>query len=200
MGSPGEVNTVKIEDVNNDFHFAKRKKTGTWINSNMFIQTWKKIKEEGLWANRDWTVKVDIDAVFLPIRLRERLGQFEVTQNGIYLENCKYVNFGFFGSLEVFSHNAAATYMANLDDCTSALNYKGSEKITGNEPWGEDLFAQRCMELTKLLPMTSTLMRLAQHGGQRVRRKTGNGAPTAPPSRHPRSTLIASRPPNAELP
>merc|ERR1712203_514551 len=120
---------------------------GTWINSNMFIQTWKKIKEEGLWANRDWTVKVDIDAVFLPIRLRERLGQIEVTHNGIYLENCKYVNFGFFGSLEVLSHNAAATYMANLDDCTAALNYKGSEKITGNEPWGEDLFAQRCMDL-----------------------------------------------------
>jgi hypothetical protein len=141
------INTVKIEDPNNEFHFAKRKKTGTWINSNMFIQTWKKIKEEGLWANRDWTVKVDIDAVFLPIRLRERLGQIEVTRNGIYLENCKYVNFGFFGSLEVLSHNAAATYMANLDDCTSALNYKGSEKITGNEPWGEDLFAQRCMDL-----------------------------------------------------
>merc|ERR1712088_775980 len=104
-----------------------------WINSNMFIQTWKKIKEEGLWANRDWTVKVDIDAVFLPIRLRERLGQIEVTHNGIYLE--------------VLSHNAAATYMANLDDCTTTLNYKGSEKITGNEPWGEDLFAQRCMDL-----------------------------------------------------
>jgi len=144
---PNAINTVRIDDVNNDFHFAKRKQTGTWINSNLFIQTWKKIKEEGLWANRDWTVKVDIDAVFLPIRLRERLGQMEVTQNGIYLENCKYVNFGFFGSLEVLSHNAAATYMANLDDCMTALNYKGSEKVTGNEPWGEDLFAQRCMDL-----------------------------------------------------
>merc|ERR1711879_42072 len=83
---PNAVNTVKIDDVNNDFHFAKRKKT----------------EEEGLWEHRDWTVKVDIDAVFLPIRLRERLGQVEVTENGIYLENCKYVNFGFFGSLEVF--------------------------------------------------------------------------------------------------
>merc|ERR1711997_508781 len=95
----------------------------------------KKIKEEGLWANRDWTVKVDIDAVFLPMRLRERLGQVEVTENGIYLENCKYVNFGFFGSLEVFSHNAAANYMANLDDCTTTLNYKGHEK---NRKWRPD--------------------------------------------------------------
>merc|ERR1712165_105742 len=28
--SPGEVNTVKVDDVNGDFHFAKRKLTGTW--------------------------------------------------------------------------------------------------------------------------------------------------------------------------
>jgi len=144
------INTVKVDDVNNDFHFAKRKKTGTWINSNIFIATWKKIKEEQLWAGRDWTVKVDVDAVFLPSRLRDYLGQVEVTDNGIYLENCKYVNFGFFGSLEVLSHDAAATFMTNLDDCKQALNYKGSEKITGNEPWGEDLFAQRCMDLHKV--------------------------------------------------
>merc|ERR1711997_141106 len=78
----------------------------------------KAIKDEGAWASKDWTVKVDVDAVFLPMRLRDYLGQVEVTQNGIYLENCKM-----------------------------SLNYKGSEKLTGNEPWGEDLFAQRCMDL-----------------------------------------------------
>merc|ERR1719264_2180023 len=63
--------------------------------------------------------------------------------------------------------------------------------------------AWTCMELTKLMPSTSTLMRLAQHGGQRARRKTGNGAPTAAlqrrrqstTSRRPKNTLIASRPP-----
>jgi len=145
--TPGKINTVKVEDVNNDFHFAKRKKTGTWINSNMFIATWKAIKDEGLWAGKDWTVKVDADAVFLPSRLRTYLEQREVTQNGIYLESCKYVNYGFFGSLAVVSHNAAANYMSNLDDCKSTLNYLGSEKLTGNEPWGEDLFQQRCMDL-----------------------------------------------------
>jgi len=149
--SPGKINTVKVEDTNNDFHFAKRKKGGAWINSNMFIAAWKLIKDEpDLWSNKDWTVKVDADAVFLPIRLRQYLGKVEVTPNGIYLENCKYVNYGFFGSLEVFSKNAAKTYMASLDDCKQSLNYKGSEKLTGNEPWGEDLFAQRCMDLHKV--------------------------------------------------
>merc|ERR1712217_863341 len=145
--SPDKVSTVKVDDVNGDFHFAKRKKTGSWINSNIFIAAWKAIKEEGVWASKDWTVKVDADAVFLPIRLRQYLGKVEVTENGIYLENCKYVSYGFFGSLEVLSHDAAGTYMANLDDCKTSLNYLGREKLYGNEPWGEDLFAQRCMDL-----------------------------------------------------
>merc|ERR1712217_723572 len=92
-------------------------------------------------------MKVDADAVFLPTRLRDYLGKVEVTENGIYLENCKYVSYGFFGSLEVLSHTAASTYMANLDDCKTSLNYLGREKLYGNEPWGEDLFAQRCMDL-----------------------------------------------------
>jgi hypothetical protein len=145
--SPNKFNTVKVDDVNNDFHFQKRKKTGTWINSNIFIAAWKAIKDEGVWAGKDWTVKVDADAVFLPERLRQYVGQVEVTKNGVYFENCKYVSYGFFGSLEVLSHNAAGTFMANLDECKTSLNYMGSEKLTGYEPWGEDLFAQRCMDL-----------------------------------------------------
>merc|ERR1711979_3054 len=111
------VNTVKVNDDNNDFHFAKRKKTGTWINSNIFIAVWKSIKESDLWSSKDWTVKVDADAVFLPMRLRTKLATLEVTDNGIYLENCRWVRYGFFGNLEVISHKAVSTYLENLDDC-----------------------------------------------------------------------------------
>merc|ERR1711870_193423 len=74
--SPGKINTIKVDDVEGNFHFAKRKRVGKWVNSNMFLQAWRKMK-------------VDIDAVFLPIRLRQYLGQVEVTDNGIYLETCK---------------------------------------------------------------------------------------------------------------
>merc|ERR1712079_801111 len=88
---------------------------------NMYIQAWKKIREEQMWSSKDWTVKVDADAVFLPNRLRQKLGAVEVTDNGIYLEN--------------------------IDDCKTSLNYMGSEKDYGGEPWGEDLFTQRCMDL-----------------------------------------------------
>jgi hypothetical protein len=146
--APGKVNTIKVEDVDGDFHFAKRKRVGSWVNAPMFIAAWKKIQEEGMWTDKDWIVKVDVDAVFLPSRLRTYLEKVEVTSNGIYLENCKYVNFGFFGSLAVMSHDAAATYIKNLDTCKQELNYKGSEKATGMQPWGEDLFAQRCMDIS----------------------------------------------------
>merc|ERR1719414_1653930 len=148
--SPGKVDTVMVEDTENNFHTHKRKRTGTWINGNMFIAVWKKIKEENMWSSKDWTVKADADAVFLPNRLREKLGAIEVTANGVYLENCKYVRFGFFGNLEVISRQAVATYIANIDDCKATLNYMGAEEDYGMEPWGEDLFAQRCMDLHKV--------------------------------------------------
>jgi len=145
--SPGQVNTIKVDDVNGDFHFAKRKLTGTWVNSPIFLQIWKAIRTEGVWASHDWTVKVDADSVFLPMRLRTKLSSQKVTNSGIYLENCKYVNYGFFGNLEVISHQGFSTFLANIEDCTKALNWKGYEKDTGMEPWGEDLFLQRCMDL-----------------------------------------------------
>merc|ERR1712150_206074 len=145
--APDKVSTIKVEDVNGDFHFAKRKKAGTWVNSNMHIAAWKAIKDEGAWNKYDWTIKSDIDAIFIPIRLRDKLGQVEVTDNGIYLENCKWEYYGFFGALEVISHDGVGTLINNLDDCKASLNYKEGQKSTGNQPWGEDLFVQRCMDL-----------------------------------------------------
>merc|ERR1712217_208262 len=38
--------TVKVED-NGDFHFEKRKDTGTWVNTGLFSQVWKKINASG---------------------------------------------------------------------------------------------------------------------------------------------------------
>merc|ERR1711874_520274 len=91
-----------------------------------FIQTWKMIKDEGAWAKWDWTVKADIDAIIIPMRLRSYLEKVEVTDNGIYLENCKYVNYGFFGSLAVVSHDAA--YDINTDASCAAWRPEGEKK------------------------------------------------------------------------
>jgi len=146
--SPGSVETVKLEDVDNNFYYAKRKFNGHWINANMHIAAWKKIKEENMWSSKDWTIKVDADTVFLPVRLREKLDTFEVTPNGIYIENCKFQNYGFYGAIEIISRQAVATLIEGLDDCKKSLNYMGSDnKILKNEPWGEDVFVQSCMDL-----------------------------------------------------
>ena len=38
--APG-VKTVQVHDDAGDFHFAKRKTAGTWINTGMLVQIWK---------------------------------------------------------------------------------------------------------------------------------------------------------------
>merc|ERR1712217_117317 len=75
----------KVNEVNGDFHFAKKKKTRMWIHSNMFITIWKMIKAKGTQAG--------MEAVFFPIRLSQRLGQLEVIKNGIYFEHHQHIEF-----------------------------------------------------------------------------------------------------------
>merc|ERR1711992_263947 len=111
----------------------------------IFFEAWKKMRDEQEYQNYDWVVKVDADAVFLPARLLDRLRDQPVTDKGIYMENCKKVMYGFFGNLEVVSINGWQTFLENLDDCKSTLDYKGYNWKFG--PWGEDLFAQKCMDL-----------------------------------------------------
>merc|ERR1712217_967040 len=112
---PPELYTTDVS-IPADAYFAKRKNMGTWVNSMIFFAAWKKMRDEGEYANYDWVVKTDADAVFLPARLLDRLREQPVTDKGIYLENCK-----------------------------NTLDYKGNNWKFG--PWGEDLFAQKCMDL-----------------------------------------------------
>merc|ERR1712061_572500 len=115
-------------------------------------------------------------------RLREKLGGVEVTSNGIYLENCKYVKFGFFGNLEVFSRQAASTYIANLDDCKKSLNYMVLRKITvkshGVKICSRSV-AWTCTGSTGLAHGTSPPTGCARPIVPRARRKTRNGSQTA---------------------
>merc|ERR1711920_315678 len=94
------------DPTGNDFHFEKRKHMGTWVNAGIFIQVWKAIQKEGIWKSKDYTVKADPETVFLPMRLRAKLENQKVTDNGIYFENCPYVAYGFFGALEGISQTA----------------------------------------------------------------------------------------------
>ena len=93
------LRTIKVIDTENDFHFAKRKETGAWVNTGLFSQVWKAIASGSKWQSADWVVKVDADAVFVPSRLTKKLESQLVPPSGIYLENCKYVEYGYFGNL-----------------------------------------------------------------------------------------------------
>jgi len=139
------VSTIQLPPVE---HIGKRK-TGAWVNTPTFFLVWQKIKDLQLYmgtgAKRgaiDWTVKVDPDAVFLPARLRTKLSSHEVTDGGIYIVNCKSVEYGFFGSLEIISTRAMQALVDNYASCKSELHWDVPEK-----EFGEDKFAQRCMEL-----------------------------------------------------
>jgi len=136
---------IKVDDPLNEFHLIKRKKTKTWVNTGMFKQVWKKIAEKGTWSEFDWVIKMDADTVFVPWRLQKMLATQPVSWTGVYIENCAEVQYGFFGSLEVISHEAFATLLKQLDSCSSNIRW-ASMHATSWGPIGEDLFAQKCMD------------------------------------------------------
>jgi len=145
----GDV-TIKVDDVKGDFHLMKRKEAKTWINTGMFVQVWTAIHNAGHYKNHNWVIKVDADAVFFPYKLVNVLRDVAVPAQGIYLENCKFVDWGYFGSSEVFSKQAFETLVTNLDRCYSELPWKVGVHGGKYGPMGEDLFAQKCMDLLEV--------------------------------------------------
>jgi len=142
--------TIKVDDVKGDFHLMKRKEAKTWINTGMFNQVWTAIHNAGHYKNHNWVIKVDADAVFFPYKLLNVLRDVAVPAAGVYLENCKFVDWGYFGNLEVFSKQAFETLVTNLDRCYSELPWKVGVHDGKYGPMGEDLFAQKCMDLLEV--------------------------------------------------
>jgi len=143
------LNTIRVEDKEGDFHWAKRKVSGAWVNTGMFTQVWKAVKVQSKYQSADWVAKVDADAVFVPSRLVRWVQAQSVPARGIYLENCKFVDYGYFGNLEVFSRVAFSTLLENMDTCKQAseIHWKVGIKNGKYGPMGEDLFAQACLDL-----------------------------------------------------
>lgn len=190
-GPPIRLSTKRVLDVEGEFHILRRQNGNGWVNTPFFYMIWKRIRTDGRWQHKDWTVKVDPDAVFLPQRLVGHLATQGVTEHGIYFENCKNVDSGFFGSLEVYSNKAFAVLLANLEDCKLNLCWKGGCGWKWG-PWGEDLFAQRCMDRHHVEKIED--FRLTTDGAcpadrpkdQRVNKKwKPNCANTLTPAMHP---------------
>jgi len=148
----GDYKVITV--TGDDFHQSRRPEMGgwggnQWVNTAMFKKIWKSLYSEypkGFYQYA-WTVKVDADTVFLPDRLYARLKDQPVPSSGVYIEHCQDVDYGFFGSMEVFSKEAALTLFKNTDSCDKALPWK-TDSIAQKYGWyGEDLFAQKCMDL-----------------------------------------------------
>jgi len=137
--------TIQLQDVDNEFHLVKRKDNddGGWINTGMFKQAWKAVGLREGPKRSDWIVKVDADAVFVPARLKKLLLGHPLSASGVYFENCKEVEWGLFGNLEVWSIQAFNALLSNLESCSQSIDW-----VTGTKwgPIGEDLFAQMCMD------------------------------------------------------
>merc|ERR1712051_392879 len=92
--------TEVVHDVKGDWHLMKRKESHNWVN------------------------KVDADAVFFPYKLSNVLSTVPVPSQGLYIENCKYVDWGYFGNLEVFSRQAFETMVDNVETCYTEIDWK----------------------------------------------------------------------------
>lgn len=83
---------------------------------------------------------------FFPSRLVKRIEFMPRATTGVFLTNCKSVDNGFFGSLEVFSEIAFSSLAANVDKCNNTLPWTIGVKGGEYGPMGEDLFAEKCLE------------------------------------------------------
>ena len=158
LNNDGSVQTIQVSG--DDFHGSRRKDVGgwgggQWINTAFYRQVWNKLAAEKddpamgarSYFTKSWLVKADPDVVFIAARLQQKLAAIKTPKEGVYIEHCKEVNYGFFGSLEVMSKTAAAILFQNVEGCyNGGVDWKGS-KIAQKYGWyGEDLFAQTCMD------------------------------------------------------
>jgi hypothetical protein len=106
----------------------------TCLNTQTFLQIWRRVFSDGWFRLYDWTVKVDPDTVFFPLRLVSILGRHSQGENGLYLSNC---GTGVHGPIEVFSKRAILAFRAGIWICQRSSHANGD--------WGEDMFIDRCL-------------------------------------------------------
>ncbi|CAK0788508.1 unnamed protein product, partial [Prorocentrum cordatum] len=124
--------------VDSDLKCEKGGEFGTALNVDIFFQVWKKVVNDGDYADYDWTVKADPDAVFFPARLKSVLLAHPIVQGGVYLVNCPR---GLHGPVEVFSREAVERLFYGWEQCTQHF----TQQCSGDCMWGEDMFADQCL-------------------------------------------------------
>jgi len=129
-------------------HSLLSHKKGMFKNSDLFLDVWHRIKVDGRYKSADWTIKVDPDTVFIPDRLRARLGGKVHSRNyPTFFANCaakvdvqatEHPHF-MYGPLEIFSHAAMETFFNGTDMC--------KEKVALGKSMWEERYMTHCLEL-----------------------------------------------------
>mmetsp|Transcript_80508 Transcript_80508/g.186932 ORF Transcript_80508/g.186932 Transcript_80508/m.186932 type:complete len:549 (+) Transcript_80508:17-1663(+) len=130
---------LKTGVVDSDLKCKYGGKFYTALNTDIFIAVWKKVVADGRYAHHSWTIKVDPDCVFFPVRLKQHLRQYdEHLVDGVYVNNCK---FGLHGPIEIFSKKAVDSWHSGRAHCVAHYN----KQCHGPCAWGEDLFIDQCL-------------------------------------------------------
>lgn len=132
--APGVTTTV----IQSDLQCGTGGEFGTALNTQIFMAVWQVVVQTLRYQKHDWTVKVDPDAVFFPVRLRGILAGYAETPAGTYLNNCRR---GMHGPLEVFSRNAVNSWWNGKDRCQQHF----ADLCQGDCQWGEDMFIDQCL-------------------------------------------------------
>jgi len=112
---------------------------GLPLSFEFAMRIWTDVARSGIYKDHDWTVKVAIDALFLPQRLRSILPHHRQENRGVYLNNCR---FNLRGAIEVMSRIAADAWVQGVSACFQW----SAEHCSGDCGWGDDVFLDQCMK------------------------------------------------------
>lgn len=118
---------------------------GRWwtaLNTPTLLVVWKEVDRLGTYKDYDWTVKLDVDTVFLPERLRQLLRvrrpmsevKSAAVEHAMYLNNCEY---GLHGPIEVLSQAGVTAFLMQMSRCDDLAK----------QPYGEDTYLDHCLRL-----------------------------------------------------
>jgi len=110
-------------------------------NHHLFVDVWEEIRQDGRYHSAHWVVKSDPETVFMPDRLRARLGgQDHAERHPTFYANCRRGGKNtMYGPLEVFSAKAIDIYFEGAQDkCEKHTNFE--EKV-----WEEEYMTE-CLQ------------------------------------------------------
>jgi hypothetical protein len=113
--------------------------TPSFKNTGIFVEAWGTLMKSGVMWGKNWTVKVDPDAVFFPERLRWHVKKetWGASTTPKYYKNCDHHGPQLYGALEVFNEAAMRKYSQNEWSCTQQIGFGGM---------GEDEYIDKCMQ------------------------------------------------------